>query len=37
MTQALADIADVLTPEQRKAMAERMQHRRGGRHGAPRG
>jgi protein CpxP len=37
MTQALADIADVLTPEQRKTMAERMQHRRGGRHGAPRG
>lgn len=29
MTQAMADIAEVLTPEQRKAMAERMQQRRG--------
>jgi protein CpxP len=34
MTQAMADIAEVLTPEQRKAMAERMQQRRGtGEHG----
>lgn len=32
MTQAMADIAEVLTPEQRKALAERMQQRRGGRH-----
>lgn len=29
MTQAMADIGEVLTPEQRKAMAERMQKRRG--------
>lgn len=29
MTQAMADIAEVLTPEQRKALAERMQQRRG--------
>lgn len=29
MTQAMADIADVLTPAQRKELAERMQKRRG--------
>ena len=36
MTQAMADVADILTPAQRKKFAERMQHRRGGwmmRHG----
>jgi periplasmic protein CpxP/Spy len=33
LTQALADVADVLTPEQRKALAERLQRRRGWRHG----
>lgn len=30
LTQALADAAEVLTPEQRRALAERMQHMRGG-------
>jgi Spy/CpxP family protein refolding chaperone len=29
LTQALADVADVLTPEQRKALAERLAHRHG--------
>lgn len=33
LTQALADVAEVLTPEQRKQLAERMQKRRGWRHG----
>jgi Spy/CpxP family protein refolding chaperone len=33
LTQALADVAEVLTPEQRKQLAERMQKRRGSRHG----
>jgi periplasmic protein CpxP/Spy len=33
LTQALADVADVLTPEQRKALAERLQRRRGWRNG----
>jgi len=28
LAEALADVADVLTPEQRKQLAERMQHRR---------
>lgn len=40
MTQAMADIADVLTPAQRKELAERMQKRRGAwlhGHGARRG
>lgn len=29
LTQALADVADVLTPDQRKALAERLAHRHG--------
>jgi Spy/CpxP family protein refolding chaperone len=33
LTQALADVAEVLTPEQRKQLAERLQKRRGWRHG----
>ena len=33
LTRALADTAEVLTPEQRKQLAERMQKRRGWRHG----
>ena len=33
LTQALADVAEVLTPEQRKQLAERMQKRRGMRQG----
>lgn len=35
ITQAMADVADILTPAQRKKFAERMQQRRGGfmRHG----
>lgn len=37
MTQALADAAEVLTPEQRKLAAERFQHRRGGGWGRGRG
>lgn len=39
MTQAMADVGDVLTPEQRKALGERMQRRGGqrGQHGGHRG
>ena len=33
LVQALADVADVLTPEQRKNLAERLQRRRGWHHG----
>ena len=33
LVQALADVADVLTPEQRKQLAERLQRRRGWHHG----
>jgi Spy/CpxP family protein refolding chaperone len=33
LVQALADVADVLTAEQRKTLAERLQRRRGWRHG----
>lgn len=33
MTQAFADVGDVLTPEQRKALGERMQRRGGHEHG----
>jgi protein CpxP len=33
ITQSLADAAEVLTPEQRAKLAERLQSRRGGRHG----
>jgi Spy/CpxP family protein refolding chaperone len=33
MIQALTDVAEVLTPEQRQKLAERMQMRRGWRHG----
>ena len=35
LSQALADAAEVLTPEQRKKAAERMQHRRGWQRGGP--
>jgi len=35
LSQALADAADVLTPEQRKKAAEHFQKRQGGRHGGP--
>jgi len=37
MTQAMADIGDVLTPAQRKQLAERMQKRRSGWHGTRHG
>lgn len=37
MTQAMADIAEVLTPTQRKQLAERMQKRHGGGHGGRHG
>jgi len=33
LSQALADSAEALTPEQRKKLAERFEHRRGRRHG----
>lgn len=36
LTQALADAADVLTPEQRKKFAQHLQHRQGGRRGGHR-
>lgn len=34
LTQALADVAEVLTPDQRKQLAQRLEHMGRGRHGA---